>query len=226
MRPLIKFTYFNIEAAGEPVRLALLLSKTPFEDIRVDFGEEWNALKPTLPNGQLPVMTIDDGPIRTQSKAMLRWVGDNLSETLYPRDKLFDIEEAIGLVEDLQRDFYPAQMLGGRAVKYGHPADFASTEEGKQKIRELREQFMSENFPSFMTRLCNMITAHGGKFLVRGEDPTIADCIAVPLLRGFTRGFIDHVDPKCLDGYPVIVKYIKDFCALEPIQGRYTSGIH
>jgi glutathione S-transferase len=65
MSPFIKFTYFNKEAAGEPVRLALLLSKTPFEDIRVDFGDEWTALKPTLPNGQLPVMTIDDGPIRT-----------------------------------------------------------------------------------------------------------------------------------------------------------------
>jgi glutathione S-transferase len=63
-----------------------------------------------------------------------------------------------------------------------------------------------------------MITAHGGKFLVRGEDPTIADCIAVPLLRSFTCGFIDHIDPKCLDGNPVIVKYIKDFCTLEPIQ--------
>jgi glutathione S-transferase len=157
---------------------------------------------------------------------MLRWVGDNLSETLYPRDKLFDIEEAIGLVEDLHRDFCPTMMVALRPATYGLPADFASTDEGKQKLRELREHFVNETIPSFMTRMSNMITAHGGKFLVRGEDPTIADCIAIPLLRGFTCGFIDHVDPKCLDGNPVVVKYIKDFCALEPIQDRYTSGIH
>jgi prostaglandin-H2 D-isomerase / glutathione transferase len=224
MSPSIKLTYFDIEAAAEPVRLALVLSKTPFEDTRVNFGD-WPALKPTTPAGQLPIMTIDDGPARTQSKAMLRWVGSTCSETLYPREKLFDVEEAIGYVEDLQRAFAPAQAMGSSATKYGHPEDFGKTEEGKKLVQSMRESFVNEELPKYLTRMSAMITAHGGKFLVAGENPTIADCVAVPLLRGFTRGFIDYVSPNCLDGYPVIVEYIKAFCALDEVKGRYNSGI-
>jgi glutathione S-transferase len=226
MTPRIKFTYFDMEASGECVRIALLLSKTPFEDDRIPYDANWPVVKATLPNGQLPVMTVDDGPMRTQSKAMLRWVGTTFSETLYPTDRIFDVEEAFGFVEDLKDAFYVPQYMPIYPGRYGYPADFASTDEGKEKIRELREKFMAEQFPSLMTRMADKITAHGGKFLVAGEHPTIVDCLAIPVLRAFTRGFIEHIDPNCLDGYPVIVDYIKNFCALEPIQGRYTDGIH
>lgn len=224
--PSIKLSYFDIEAAGEPVRLALCLSKTPFEDDRIKFPD-WPAFKPTTPNGQLPVMTIDGGPMRTQSKAMLRWVGTTLSETLYPADKLFDVEEAVGIVEDLDRAFFLPRMIGMRPQGMGYPEGFSKTEEGKKVVQKLREAFVQDELPQHMARLTKMIQSHGGKFLVAGEEPTIADCIAVPLVRSFSRGFIDHVDPKCLDAYPVIVKYIKDFCSVDGVKGRYTdSGIH
>lgn len=36
--PKITLTYFNIEAAAEKVRLALVMTGTPFEDKRVWFG--------------------------------------------------------------------------------------------------------------------------------------------------------------------------------------------
>lgn len=188
MSPSIKFTYFDIEAAGEPVRLALVLSKTPFDDIRVNMPD-WPALKATLPAGQVPVMTIDDGPVRTQSKAMIRWVGCTFSETLYPREKLFDIEEAIGYVEDFQRAFYPCQYMGFSPERFGYSADFSTTDNGKKLIQTMREKFIKEELPKYMTRMSEMITAHGGKWLVAGAEPTIADCIAVPLLRQFTRGY-------------------------------------
>lgn len=35
----VKLTYFNIEGAGEKVRLALKCAGIPFEDNRVSFGE-------------------------------------------------------------------------------------------------------------------------------------------------------------------------------------------
>ena len=75
--PKIKFTYFDIEGAGEQARLALVLSKTPFEDHRIQFSE-WGELKPKTPDGQVPLLTVDDGPVRTQSRAIVRWVGKGI----------------------------------------------------------------------------------------------------------------------------------------------------
>jgi glutathione S-transferase len=227
MSNTIKLTYFDIEGVAEAVRLALLLSGTPFEDVRVQFSE-WPAMKPTTPNGQLPIMTIggDEANVKTQSKAMLRWVGATKSTTMYPSDKLFDIEETIGILEDCQRAFTPALYMGMRPTNFGYPEGFQSTEEGKKLIEAMRTKFVKEELPKYAKLLSDKIEKHGGPFLIAGSEPTIADCVAVPMLRSYTIGHLDHVDPACLDAYPTIVKYIKNFCSLEPVKGRYNNGIH
>jgi glutathione S-transferase len=88
----------------------LKLAGKDFEDVRVKFPE-WAELKPKTPYGQLPLMEIDGGAPRTQSMAMLRYVGATFSETLYPREKLLDIEESIGLVEDFLREWRVSYIL-------------------------------------------------------------------------------------------------------------------
>ena len=55
-------------------------------------------------------MVIDGAPARTQSGAMLRWVGWALSPTLYPSDRLLDIEEAMGIVEDMAKSYEPCTL--------------------------------------------------------------------------------------------------------------------
>jgi prostaglandin-H2 D-isomerase / glutathione transferase len=225
MQNSIKLSYFDIEGAAEHVRLALLLSRTPFEDHRISWAE-WPAMKPTTPNGQVPIMTFEDGSVRAQSKAMLRWVGSTKSSTLYPKEKLFDIEEVIGDVEDMQRAFTPAQQMGSRATAFGHPDGFEKTEEGKQLVQSMRRKFVTEELPNYIKRLTDRMEKHGGPFLVAGTGPTIADCVAVPALRAFTKGHIDYVDTNCLEAHPAIVSYIQNFCALEPIKGHYTDGLH
>jgi glutathione S-transferase len=224
---VIKLTYFKIEGVAEAVRLALLLSKTPFEDNRISFSE-WSALKPSTPNGQLPIMTIGDDAsvVKTQSKAMLRWIGMTKSSTLYPVDKVFDIEEAIGDIEDLQRTFSPAQFMGMRPSNFGYPDGFQSTDEGKQLVESLRTKFVTDELPKFVQRLEKKLSRHGGSYLVAGSEPTIADCVAIPALRFFTIGLMDHVDPKCLDKHPTITTYIRNFCSIELIKGRYTNGVY
>ena len=227
MSNTIKLTYFDIEGVAEAVRLALVLSGTPFEDVRVQFPD-WPAMKPSTPNGQLPIMTIggDDANVKTQSKAMLRWVGMTKSKTLYPTEKVFEIEEIIGILEDLQRAFMPAHYIGMRPASFGHPEGFQSTEEGKKLTELMRTKFVKEELPKYIKHLTDKMENHGGPFLVAGTEPTVADCVAVPLLRSFTRGIMDHVDPHCLDAYPTIVTYIKNFCALEHVKGRYNNGIY
>lgn len=222
--PKIKLTYFDIEGVAEAVRLALALSGTEFEDDRVKFSE-WEALKPTTPFGQLPLMTIDDGSVKTQSGAMLRYVGAELSTTLYPREKLYDIEELLGLLDDAKRDWAPAIYAGMSPQKYGYPEGYNKTDEGKALIKSLRESFVNTTLPEHLDRLTKLLEKSGDKWLIPGDEPTIVDCAWVPFLRNYTRGHVDHIDVKCLETHPKVVEYVKRFCDLPAISGRYSNGL-
>lgn len=54
-------------------RLAFHLGGLAFDDVRVT-REQWNALKPKCPFGQLPILEVN-GKILAQSNAILRFVG-------------------------------------------------------------------------------------------------------------------------------------------------------
>jgi glutathione S-transferase len=223
--PKIKLTYFNIEGVAEPIRLALALAGQDYEDDRINFAD-WADMKPKTPYGSLPLMTIDDGPVKTQSSAMLRWVGATCSKTLYPADKLYDIEEAIGVLKDMSDAWSPKNYIGMNPTMYGRPEGFGSTEEGKALIKDIRQEWIAKDLPMFLGRIEGLLTKSGGKWLVAGlDEPTIADCMAVATLRAFSKGHIDHVDPKCLEVNPTIVDYVKRFCDLPAIKGRYDSGV-
>merc|ERR1712187_47378 len=174
-------------------------------------------------------MTIDDGPYLTQSKAMLRYIGKTFSKTLYPDEKLYEIEEMIGLFEDLERAFRPLSM-GMRPQTLGYPEGYSKTDEGKEVVKRLRTQFVKDELSKYCKRFTMILEKNQSKdgtnpYIIAGEQPTIADCVAVPMLRNFTRGHVDYIETTCLDEYPLIVQYIKKFCSIESIQGRYNNGI-
>lgn len=224
--PSHELIYFNIEGAAEPVRLAFSLAEVPYKDTRVNFPE-WGALKPTTPYGQLPLLKVDGGDPKTQSSAMLRYIGTlNPDAELYPLDRMYAIEEALGLVDDLKRSWSPSLYMGMRPENFGYAEGFAKTDEGKKTIQSMREKFIEIELPRFLGYFAAMVEKNGGKWLCSSDKPTIADCYAVPALRYYTRGTADYVDAKCLDISPVIVDYIKRFCALEQIKGRYSDGVH
>jgi len=201
------------------------LGEVPFEDKRIEFSQ-WKDLKPTTPYGQLPLLSVDGGPSQTQSGAMLRWASTlNPDSGLYPIDNMYEIEEAIGITGDMKRSWTPNLMLAMRPTNFGYPEGYSGTEEGKEKIKSLREKWIKEELPKYLEFLSDKIKKNGGKWLASTDKPTIADCDAIPLLRSFSRGYIDYVDPSCLEINPTIVDYIKRFCALEQIKGRYSNGI-
>lgn len=224
--PKLKLVYFDIEGAAEPVRLALALANVPFEDSRVKFPD-WPALKATAPYGQLPLLYVDEDAIpKTQSGAMLRWIGTlNPEKSLYPSEKLYEIEEALGLAGDLQRAWSPCLYIAMRPGAFGYPDGFQGTDEGKELAKTMRTTFIESELPKFCKYLADMIDKNGGKFLC-GDEPTVADCMAVPILRSFSRGYIDHVPADSLNAEPRIVEYLERFCALDEIKGRYSDGIH
>lgn len=206
-------------------RLALALSGVPFEDERIKFPQ-WMELKPQTPFGQLPVLSIDNGPLRGQSGAILRWVGTELAPQLYPKDKLLDIEEAIGLIEDFHMARAPAIYMNMRPENFGHPADWNKSEEGQATVKALREKVVSETLPKFASYITALLEKNDNQWIASKEGPTIADCVAIPFLRSFTMGHIDHIPVDCLDAYPALVDYIRRFCALPEISGRYEKGLY
>ena len=194
-----------------------------FEDERVAFPD-WKELKPKTPYGQLPLLSIDGAAPRTQSMAMLRYVA-TLYPSLYPSDKVFDIEEALGVVDDVRQSWNPNLYMGMRPENYGYPEGFAKTEEGKALVQSMRETWIKEKMPGYLDNLCGLLKKNENQFLASTDAPTIVDCICVPFLRSFTRGHMDHVPATALDSHPEIVAYVKRVCAVQGVAGRYTDGL-
>ncbi|KAL7040526.1 hypothetical protein ACKWTF_000426 [Chironomus riparius] len=70
--PEYKVFYFNVKALGEPLRFLLSYGNLPFEDVRIS-RNDWPALKPTMPMGQMPVLEVDGKRVH-QSLAMCRYI--------------------------------------------------------------------------------------------------------------------------------------------------------
>ncbi|TMW63445.1 hypothetical protein Poli38472_002386 [Pythium oligandrum] len=84
MSSQIKLTYFDSPGRAELTRLAFVMAGIAFEDERVKH-EDFAPVKPTLPLGQVPVLTVD-GVVYPQSMAMARYVGR--LGGLYPTDPM------------------------------------------------------------------------------------------------------------------------------------------
>ncbi|CAJ1333042.1 unnamed protein product [Effrenium voratum] len=223
LKPKISLTYFNIEAAAEKVRLALVMTNTEFEDKRINF-EEWGAMKPTTPYGQLPLMTVTnaDGSVKTfaQSVAMMRWVARKFDSTnsLYPADAdtMLEIEEVLGLSDDMTKAWQPALYLGMRHMIYGYPEEWPEKE---ATVKRMREAFLKEALPKFMGFFTQKLEATGAFFC--GDKPTIADLQILAQLRYFTKGAADHVPADSLTLYPVVTAWMDRMHAIPQIKAWY-----
>ncbi|KAL7738028.1 hypothetical protein ACLKA6_006381 [Drosophila palustris] len=64
--------YFNVKALAEPLRYLFAYGAIEYEDVRVT-RDEWPALKPTMPMGQMPVLEVDGKRVH-QSISMARFL--------------------------------------------------------------------------------------------------------------------------------------------------------
>uniref|UniRef100_A0A6T1R809 Glutathione transferase n=1 Tax=Eutreptiella gymnastica TaxID=73025 RepID=A0A6T1R809_9EUGL len=210
-----------MEAAAEKVRLALVMTGTPFEDKRVNF-EQWMDLKPSAKYGQLPLLTVD-GVQMAQSPALLRWVARKFGDgSLYPQDPdaMFEVESMLALSDDMAKAWGPALYMGMRPNMFGYPEDI-KPEDKEALVKTLRERFLAESLPKFM----GMFTAQlekTGAFLC-GDKVTIADLQLLPQLRYFTRGVADFVPADSLAPYPVVIGWIDRMLAVPEIKAWYDS---
>ena len=222
----IVLKYFPIMGAAERVRLALWLGEIEFEDVRVP-PVNWAELKGQTPFGQLPVMSIDEGPYIAQSNAMLQYIG-TLAPQLCPAEQFLKVQEAIGLVDDFERAFRPCIGIALEPEKLGYGITPATSllvkdsPELSETIKALREAFLLNELPKYCGFFSGMIENSEGPFLC-GAEPTLADCCLAPALERYTLGYIDHVPKEALDAYPAMKLYLEAFKAL-PQVGAYEQS--
>jgi prostaglandin-H2 D-isomerase / glutathione transferase len=184
--------------------------------VRIDF-EKWAAMKPTIPGGLLPVMQIDDGPILTQSDALLRLIARKYCPSLYPEANVYAIDEAMGIVDDMRFGWDPCQFLPYMCTVFGHPQELADSEQGEALMEKMKANWITNELPKFANRIAEMLKKNGGWFAT-ADGPTIADCKLVPFLRTFAGAF-EEIPADTLDDYPALTDYIHRFCSLEPVKG-------
>lgn len=68
--------YFNVKALAEPLRYLFAHGGIEYEDVRVT-RDEWPALKPTMPMGQMPVLEVDGQRVH-QSISMARFLAKTI----------------------------------------------------------------------------------------------------------------------------------------------------
>ncbi|CAH2044173.1 unnamed protein product, partial [Iphiclides podalirius] len=147
--PKVTLTYFNVKGLGEGIRMLLAYGGQEFEDIRVT-KDDWPALKPKTPFGQLPVLEID-GKQYAQCVAICRYLGRKYGLAGA------DIEE--DLVIDQNMDFYTDIRLKAASAHY----------EQDEKIKAAKHEDFSKNlYPIVLSKLDQIIKENNG-YLAAGK---------------------------------------------------------
>ncbi|CAF0861830.1 unnamed protein product [Adineta steineri] len=138
--PSYKLTYFNGRGRAEISRLIFAAAGQKYEDIRIE-REQWPALKPKTPLGQMPVLEVD-GVELPQSAAIARFLAkqfhlagkDNLEQaevdavidtisdinTAWPASSSDEALKKKFLTEDLAKHLQNLETLGKLYGKGGH----------------------------------------------------------------------------------------------------------
>lgn len=179
--PKLKLTYFDVKGSAEPVRLALHLAGIDFEDNRVRMAD-WPALKPSVPSGQLPFLTVNGKDI-SQSKAIIRYVG-GLTKTM-PCDwiEAAKVESILGFMGDIDAAVTPSYYMQG-------DAQLAA-----------RKVLAEETLPPMYTKLEAMINEHGYLY---GNSITMADLKLSVMHSTIRSGRLTGIPTTLLDAYPKI----------------------
>lgn len=144
-----KLYYFNVTGLGEAIRLLLSYGGQKFDDIRFD-KDQWAAIKPNTPMGQVPMLEVD-GKKFYQSMAISRFLGQQYG--LAGND----------VFENLEIDMIAATIDDFRAalVRYLYEPN----EEVKNRMKNVA---LKESLPFFTQRL-NQIAGNNNGYLALGR---------------------------------------------------------
>lgn len=180
-----KLTYFGIAGRGEATRLALSIGGVDFVDDRVAFPA-WKELKPKTPWGSLPILTLSNGTIIAQQRAILRFVGKETG--LYPNDSL-----AAAKVDELMD---AGEDIGARAFKAGQGLD----QEAKEAAR--KEACASGgSVHDILSKIDKMVASNLASSFAVGENLTVADLFIYCSCNNLISGLYDGVPADAINEF-------------------------
>lgn len=153
--------------------------------------------KSRFPLGQMPVLTLPDGKIVTQSVAIARYVGKRAN--LYPEDPLeaLFVDEIIDVTSDV---ISSAPQNPDNDVK-----------------KKLREEWAATKLAKFLAFFNSKLVA--GNYLVGGKL-TIADLFLYNVLKALRSGNYDYVPVDADSAFPELGAYF-DFVKADPVFGPH-----
>jgi len=102
--PVYKYTYFNLRAKGEVVRLLFAVAGVQYEDIRIELDAWFQnpSLKENLPFGQLPTLSVD-GQLYCQSVSIARYLAEKFGLAGHTDEDKLRADMIVHCVDDILR---------------------------------------------------------------------------------------------------------------------------
>jgi len=180
--PTYVFTYFNGRGLGEISRLLFAAAGVPYQDIRVEQGAGWEALKASTPFGQLPTLSVN-GKVFAQSAAIQRYIAREYG--LFGSNELEGLQ-IDGIYEGLQDARKP--FMEARSTK----------DEAEKKVKIAA--FFKDTWPTWGARLSNVLAANDeGKSWFVGTKISLADIAVFNVL-----SFLLEINADYLNDYPLL----------------------
>jgi len=155
--PTYKLTYFDGRGRGEIIRLLFAYQGQDYVDNRIK-REDWPALKPSAPFGQVPILEVD-GVKLCQSNSCARYLARKFN-----------------LVGKTELDQAKGDMLVDCFDDSAKPIMLFFMEKDEAKKAEAKKKFVEEQLPASLALLEALLVANNGgdKFFV-GTEVTWAD---------------------------------------------------
>ena len=209
--------YFNINGLAARIRLAFAVAGIPFVDKRFASRDEFTALKPTLPFGQVPCLLVTDAAGATtklaQSSAILRYVcqlgGLHPGEPLLAAQVDAQLQAATDAMAALGCLTYPAR----HGMAHLAEADVAAGLEAQR----------ADVLPRHLGHLEAALEGGSG-WVCATSKPSPADFAWGTQLRDIRVGAVPALPPLLLAPFPRINAFLDKFLALPEVAAYYAAN--
>jgi len=198
----VELTYFDTRGLAEVIRLLLSFLDVDYAEKNISSREEWLALKPSLPYGQVPLLTVN-GKRMVQRKAIEKYICTK--HHLYGKDA--DEAYEIDSINESVADFTNALPM--RDILSEDPS-----------AEEKASAFEKSSMKWYLNIWNEMLTKRSPHTHLVGDGITYADITLFSALRTFRQ--IPRFSHS-LDEYFSLVKFY-DHVATQPTIAKYLTS--
>jgi len=190
-----KLTYFNGRGLAEITRLLFAAAGVAYTDVRLE-NKEWEALKPTAPFGQIPILEVNGKPL-AQSQAIQRYVAREHGLMGASELEALAIDSIVDAVtDDARKNFNTARNI-------------KDAEEKKAKLAA----YFKTDWPAWGNKFSTVLSCNNeGKGWFVGNKLSLADVVVFNQL-----AYMLEFDSTFLTAFPKLSGFMERFRAVPAI---------